>query len=205
MVAKWGYFVSWVGWPIRGVVFVTGSMSPTIVPKSTIANSKFTPANGNRVSYFLLCWTPFIWWWMCEIQKNFHSVHRTMARKNSIFCGLCCPCYDHQCFVHEWYFKKWSCPFDEAKSFCCWKNLAAKWFFETGIARLDFPAIYENLHPLQSGREHKVYKTPEIIFLPIVWQYTGENSLASGNIFDDIFGSIFESMPLGKEINLSSG
>ena len=34
-------------------MLVTGSMSPTIVPKSTIANSKFTPANGNRVSYFL--------------------------------------------------------------------------------------------------------------------------------------------------------
>ena len=29
--------------PIRGVAFVTGSMSPTIVLNNTIASSKFTP------------------------------------------------------------------------------------------------------------------------------------------------------------------
>ena len=38
--------------PMRGVVFVTGSMSPTIVPKSTIANSKLTPGDEVNISYF---------------------------------------------------------------------------------------------------------------------------------------------------------
>ena len=38
--------------PMRGVVFVTGSMSPTIVPKRTIANSKLTPGDEVNISYF---------------------------------------------------------------------------------------------------------------------------------------------------------
>ena len=35
--------------------------------------------------------------------------------------------------------------------------------------------------------EHKVYKTPQIIFLPIVWQYTGENFLALAIYFWQYF------------------
>ena len=38
---------------MRGVVLVTGSMSPTMVPNSTMANSKFTPGNGKSVFFSL--------------------------------------------------------------------------------------------------------------------------------------------------------
>ena len=53
MVAKEEIIVCFL-WlpPMRGVVFVTGSMSPTIVPKSTIANSKLTPGGEVNISYF---------------------------------------------------------------------------------------------------------------------------------------------------------
>ena len=36
---------------MRGVVLVTGSMSPTMVPNRTMANSKFTPVNGKSVFF----------------------------------------------------------------------------------------------------------------------------------------------------------
>ena len=56
MVAKEEIIVCFL-WlpPMRGVVFVTGSMSPTIVPKSTIANSKLTPGGEVNISYFQIC------------------------------------------------------------------------------------------------------------------------------------------------------
>ena len=59
-------------WPIRGVVFVTGSMSPTMVPKRTMANSKFTPVNGNFFSpLFYDCEiTTYSFGWQC-----FHTVY----------------------------------------------------------------------------------------------------------------------------------
>ena len=52
MVAKEEIIVFFLLPPMRGVVFVTGSMSPTIVPKSTIANSKLTPGGEVNISYF---------------------------------------------------------------------------------------------------------------------------------------------------------
>ena len=47
----------------------------------------------------------------------------------------------------------------------------------------------------RAGAENiKYMKTPEIIFLPIVWQYTGGNFLASGNISDNISGNISDNI-----------
>ena len=151
MVAKFGNFVSRGGWPMRGVVLVTGSMSPTMVPNSTIANSKFTPGNDKTV--FFSRRSPFPWWWKTKVLWLFHDwslpnqhIHIfahwlamfSMVKKNFLYSAMllfwfCLGFYDQDnVLLVAVALKNFSCV--AATSFYCnkesgrWRNLLGKWF-----------------------------------------------------------------------------
>ena len=113
---------------MRGVVFVTGSMSPTIVPKSTIANSKLTPGGEVNISYFQITMLAIL----CPCNLTV-----------LMLCVLCSSKLLVRAFEARVTFTAWLSKDSDGKM------VPRDW---QTTARLDLAAIYENFPSLQIER-----------------------------------------------------